>query len=186
LRNILDKLDIGMKFFIIAVFGIAIIYCILSVVFGLFQDENIGNKVDINDIEQYITIYSDETGESETDTSKIVKDYSTYYTIESAVKNFIQALVDEDYAKTYNILSEELKEKYSKKEYLSNIEKFTKDNFIHDESLYEVDYCLNKVYNLSNFMYLCECNTVNDVSVKIGLKLDTSNKTYTVFYIDFE
>ena len=80
MKNILDKLDIGMRFFIVAVFSIAVIYYILSVVFGLFRDENTEEKIDIGNVEKYITIYSEETGESEIDASKIVKDYSTYYT----------------------------------------------------------------------------------------------------------
>lgn len=185
MKNILDKLDIGMKFFIIAVFGIAVIYCILSTVFGLFKDEK-EDKIDIDNIYQYITIYSEETGENDIDTTKIVRDYSTYYTIESAIKNFMQALIDEEYSKTYSILSEELKSKYSKKEYISNIEKFTNDNFVGEESSYDIDYCLNRVYSISNLTYLCECNTINDSNVKIGIELDIMNKTYTVIYIDFE
>ena len=186
MKNILDKFDIGMRFFTIAVFCIAVIYCILSSIFGLFVDEKEEQKIDIENIKQYVTIYSEETGENEIDSSKIVKNYSEYYTIETAVSNFIQALLDEEYSKTYNILSEELKGKYSKKEYLVNVEKFTKDNFIGGESAYDIDYCLSKVYKIANFMYLCECNTLEGQLVEVGLQLNTSNQTYTVFYIDFE
>ena len=93
-----------MKFFIIAIFGIAVIYCILSTVFGLFKSEKKKEKIDIDNIDEYIMIYSDDSKELSIDSSKIVKDYSTYYTVESAIKNFIEALVDEEYSKTYGIL----------------------------------------------------------------------------------
>ena len=186
MKNILDKLDLGMKFFIIAVFGIAVIYCILSSVFGLFKSEKKEEKIDINNIDKYVTIYSDETGDTDIDTSKLVKNYSTYYTVESAVKNFIEALVDEGYSKTYGILSEEMKEKYSKKEYLNNIEKFVSENFKDNETTYDVDYCLNKVYYISDDnKYLCECKNINEDIVKIGINLNITDNTYTVFYVEF-
>ena len=77
-------------------------------------------------------------------------------------------------------------EKYSKKEYINNIEKFTNEHFKSSEDTYDIEYCLGKVYNISDFNYLCECNTINNSIVKIGVKLDTIDNTYKVFYIEFE
>lgn len=176
-----------MKFFIIAVFGIAVIYCILSSIFGLFKSDKKEEKIDIDNINQYISIYSEETGESKVDNSKLVKDYSTYYTIQTATQNYIDALIDKDYSKTYSLLTSEMKEKYSKSEYEENIEKLVTTYFVSDESTYDTDYCLIRAYSMGNSMYLCECKTlIEDRSIKIGIKFDTYNYTYTVCYVDFD
>lgn len=186
MKNILDKLDIGMKFFIIAVFGIAVIYCILSTVFGLFKDDEREEKLDVNNINKYISIYSEDTGENELDTSKLVKNHSKFYTLQTAVRNYIEAIIDGKYSKTYNLLSEEMKEKYSKSEYNKNIENFVSTHFIDSDSTYDLDYCLVRAYNINSSVYLCECKTlVEDSNIKIGIKLDVSNNTYTICYLDF-
>lgn len=186
MKNILNKLDLGMKFFIIAVFGIAVIYCILSTVFGLFKDDKKEEKLDIDNIDKYISIYSEENGKNEVDKTKLVKDYSNFYTVQSAVQNYIDTLIDGKYSKTYNILSEEMKEKYSKSEYVKNIEKFTTTYFVNDDSTYDLDYCLVRAYNIESLVYLCECKTLDEnKNINIGIKFNISDSTYTICYLDF-
>ena len=172
-----------MRFFIIAVFGIAVIYCILSSVFGLFNHEEEEDKIDIDNIESYITIYSEESGEENIDNGKLVKHHSTYYTVQTAVQNYIQALIDGEYTNTYSILSDEMKEKYSKKEYEEKIGEFANNNFISSEISYDIEYCLQKCYLIGDFTYLCECNSISGTIIKIGIKLNTSDNTYNVFYV---
>lgn len=186
MKEIFNKLDLGMKFFIIAIFGIAVIYCILSSIFGLFKSDKEEEKFDVDNVNKYVSIYSEETGESQIDESKLVKDYSTYYTLQTAVQNYIDALIDKDYSKTYSLLTSEMKEKYSKSEYEENIEKLVTTYFVSNESTYDTDYCLIRAYTMGDYMYLCECKTLdNEKSINIGIKLDAYNYTYTVCYIDF-
>ena len=186
MKNILNKLDLGMKFFIIAIFGIALIYCILSFVFDLFEGEKKEELLDINNVDKYISIYSEDTGETELDKDKLVKDYSTFYMLQSAVQNYINALIEGKYSKTYNIMSEEMKDKYSKAEYLKSVEEFTNNNFVNADSTYDLDYCLVRAYNIETLTYLCECRTLNaDKNIRIGIKLNITDSTYTICYLDF-
>lgn len=187
MKNILDKLDLGAKFFIIAVFGIAVIYCILSTVFGLFKEDSKKEKLDINNINSYILIYSEETGNNEIDKSKIVRNYSDFYTIQSAIQNYITALIEGEYSKTYDILSDEMKEKYSKKEYYSNVEKLTTTYFFSSDSTYDLEYCLVRTYNIKPSIYLCECKTLSEEkNINIAIEIDNYDSTYKICYIDFE
>ena len=185
MKDILNKLDIGMKMFIVAIFGISVIYCILSVVFGLFKDEDKDNRIDIENISGYISIYSEDTGDITADNSKLVRSYNEFYTVQSALKNYIDAILDENYSNTYSVLSSEMTSKYSKSEYIEKITNLANKNLLNSDDSYDSEYCLNRAYKIGDMTYLCECKTISDIVIKIGLRLDSINQTYEVFYIDF-
>jgi len=175
-----------MKFFIIATFGIALIFCIVSWITNLFGGKSENNKkIDINNIDKYVTIYSEETGETTIDESKVVRDYTTFYTIQSALQNYIGALIDEDYSKTYSVLSDDMKQKYSKSEYVEAVKELVESELIGGAK-YNIANCLTKASLIDKNVYLCECKTIDNGSFNVGIKLNTSSYTYTIFYLEFD
>ena len=185
MKGFLDKIDMGMRMFIIAIFGISVIYCILSGISKIFRKDSDIDEIDLENVQEYITIYSEETGEKNLDRSKLVKNYNTFYTIQSALKNYIDSLLDEKYSDTYGILSKEMINKYSKNDYIEKITKLVNENLLNDDGSYDSEYCLDRAYIIADMTYLCECKTLNDSLVEIGIRLDAVNQTYEVFYIDF-
>lgn len=203
----LEKLkgfDNGVKIVILFIFMIALGYFIFSVIGLAFKgdESEVITDVDIDNIDQYLTsdsqnevgIYDEQnTGNIEEsiakiDESKIVKDYSKFYTIQNAMENFVDCLLDGEYGESYSILSDEMRNKYSKKEYVEKAEKLQKERFPidHPDTAFMNSNRLMKAYKISEGEeYIIEYSDYEAKIVKFGIRLNTAKNQYTIFYIEF-
>lgn len=174
------KLKSMYSFVIFILFIIAILFFIIKVIIGLFVPEE---KYDISNIEQYI---QNEEG-SGVDETKLVKSYTNFHLIQEILEQFIDALINNKYEETYKLLDSEMLSKYKNKdEYITKIKEFTSDNFIikDPDILFLNRNKLKKLYVLSNIDYLAEYETINGDIKKIGIRLDTKQQKYKIFYIE--
>lgn len=185
-KDILDKAKNGLNLFIIGMFIIAIIYFAISSIFNFFNQkkEESKNLVDINNIES--NIITQEEAFTEDKDSNIVKDYNIFYALKSCTDNFLQYLVDGKYSETYTVLSNEFKNKYSKSDYVDKIKTFNEERIMKEteEGKTYFGNSLINAYEISDSIYICNVKDKNDKIFKIGIKLNTKNKTYKVFYIE--
>lgn len=209
----LRGLNNGFKIIILVFFVIAFGYFVFAVIGQAFEeDDEIITNVDIDNIDKYITKDSESENGSEStsnnagtsentgnndnaenitkkvDESKIVKDYSKFYTIQNAMENFVDCLLDGDYSESYSVLSNEMRSKYSKSEYIEKIESFSKKNFPIDDpdTMFVNSNKLMNAYQISEGEeYIVEYNNYESKSIKFGIRLNTAKKEYTIFYIEF-
>lgn len=194
----LKDLNNGLKFVILFFFIIAVGYFIFSVIELAFKGDNeIITNVDIENINQYIEKESENDKNKEDDSnkenleideSKIVKDYSKFYTIQNAMENFVDCLLDGNYAESYSVLSDEMKNKYSRSEYVEKVEKLQKENFPVDDpdTVFMNSNRLVNAYKISDGEeYVIEYSNYKAKLVKFGIRLNTAKKQYTIFYIEF-
>lgn len=195
----LKGLDNGVKIVILFFFVMALGYFVFSMIGLAFEnDEEIKTKVDIDNINQYIekettTENPNENGSTESnnmqiDESKIVKDYSKFYTIQNAMENFVNCLISSDYAESYSVLSDEMKNKYSKSEYIEKVEKLQKENFPVDDQdhIFINSNRLVNAYQISEGEeYIIEYSNAKSNLVKFGIRLNSTKNQYTIFYIEF-
>lgn len=180
------KIELGLNFFILAMLVISILYAIISGIIGTFskaKNEDIG-KANVNYGEEFVNIYSDNE-EYLNGSEELVKDYSEYYTVKTAVDNFMLSLSKENYSELYSIVTAEIKDKYNKKEFNSKMKEYVSDN-ISDEvldNLGDVN-VLNRVYKVSDSSYICELKLEEKIKM-LGITLNSKNMTYDVFYIEF-
>lgn len=189
------QLNKGTNIIIIALFAIACVSFIVNAIIGIFKKPVLLNT---DDISQYIITNNvvDENGKV-TKTSNLVRDYTTFYTLQDATENFIQYIVDEKFSQTYNILADEIKSKYSKSEYEDKIKSVYDKNFsveYTDENVksgqdnginnFNNSNNLVNLYRISENEYICETKNVHSEIFKLGIRLENKN-TYKVFYIDF-
>lgn len=168
------------KYIVIFLFLISLCFFIVSFVSSFFNNENVDITVD--NVNEYIM-----NEDNEIDTSKIVTNYSTFYTVQSTIENFVDYLLKKDYDKTYDVLSDSMKEKYSRSDYVSKIEKLTNDNFAANSS--DEDYVnqnkLHNAYEVADNSYICDYYGKGDKIVRFGVTLNYSNYKYEIFLIDF-
>lgn len=172
-----EKYSITTKILII-LFGISIIYFIILSIFQMFSKKDI---YDINDIEKYIKKENSE----EIDDSKIVKDYTTFYTVQGIIEQFVNELINRKYSKTYSVLGKEMLKKYSKADYIEKIKEFSDANFIEKDPDYSYSNVneLRRLYLLSDNYFLAEYEAIDGSTKKIGIRLLNQNK-YEIFYIE--
>lgn len=190
----LKKIDLGTNIILLIIFIIAFIVFVVSAI-GLLFDKK--ESLDIADIDNYIV---KENVLDENDNiikySNLVRDYATFYTLQDASENFLQYIIDNKYSQTYNVLSDEMKEKYSKKEYEENLKKLYNERFSIDslpKSTSGQDTEINnfnnsnnlvRLYKISDAEYICQTKDINSNIFDIGIRL-LSNNNYEVFYIQF-
>lgn len=174
-----------LKVFILIFFIFAIGYFVFAFLGSLFKKEPENRtQVDIENIQQYT---KNENTDEDVYDSQVVKNYSKFYTIQNAMQNFVDSLIKGEYSDSYSVLSNEMKDKYSKKEYLEKIEKLQKQHFPVDDPDYM--YINNsKLMNATKISeaeeYLVDYMDVEGKTVKFGIRLNTDKKEYSIFYIE--
>lgn len=213
----LREVNNGLKIIILVFFVIAFGYFVFAAIGLAFEEDEgeIVTNVDIDNIDKYITKDSESGNGSESDSnntdstdnpgntddssnvenitkeideSKIVKDYSKFYTIQNAIENFVDCLLDGDYTESYSVLSSEMKNKYSRNEYVEKIESFQKANFPIDDpdTMFINSNKLMNAYQISEGEeYIVEYNNYESKTIKFGIRLNSTKKEYTIFYIEF-
>ncbi len=174
LKNIAGKIDSGIKFFIIIMFIISIFYVIFVAIFP--NDKNQKN-LNYNDAQEFVNIYLDSDSDKE-NKQYLVKGYSEYYTVVSAVDNFVKGVYEEKYNSLYSLLDDTLKKEYSQKSFKNELAKFDSELLENFEDTIYVE----KVYLLSDYQYVCELK-YNEFNAKLGVRLNINDDTYKVFYL---
>lgn len=180
-----------------AIIFIVICYFIFQVISTALKPEE---YLDIDNISKYIIkeSYVDENGKKVE--SNVVRDYNTFYTVQNASENFIENMLNENYEASYEILSKEMKNKYSKDEYLVKIKEFSesrlKSSVMNVESvdntgvatdftlpLFDNNNNMKYVYKISDTEYIGESMDRSFKIFKIGIRMQ--NGKYEIFYIEF-
>lgn len=163
---------------IVFLFCFAILFFIIKLITGLFDKKG---KYDIQNINQYIYTESNDIKENIT-----VSDYSTFYTIQGILEQYVNALMSSKYDSTYDLLDKEMKNIYDKKSYVSKIKEFAEENFIiqDPDKLYFNKDELRNLFKLSDTDYIGEYKTINGDVKKIGVRLDQKASEYKIFYIE--
>lgn len=164
---------------IFLLFSISILIFIIKAITNIFTPEE---KYDIENVTQYIQV-----NDGTIDKTKIVKDYSSFYTVQGILEQFVGYLIAGRYKDTYKVLDSEMKNVYTNEEnYVETIAKFTNDNFVVKDP--NVEYAnknrLKKLYRISDKEFLAEYLTVNGNTKKIGVRLYKDEKKYRIFYIE--
>lgn len=170
------------KIGIIIAFIVIMIMLIVVYISTNLNRNNENNRIDITEnVEESVVVERN----LELDDSKLVKDYKTFYTVQNAINNYINALIEENYEKTYSILSQELKSKYDKTSYIETIAEYKSNNFVSSErNMYDTVDNLQNVYLIDDNTYVGELKNINNEIIKIGVILNYSTKTYQVFYLE--
>lgn len=158
----------------------AILFFIIKVINAPF---NQGEKYDMGNIEQYIQ----KEDESSIDETKIVKNYAMFNLVQEILQQFTDALINGDYKGTYGVLDSEMINKYkNKNDYINAVKEFTDNNFaIKDpDKLFVNKNKLKRVYMLSNTDFLAEYQVIDESTKKIGIRLDSKQQKYSIFYIE--
>lgn len=163
---------------ILFLFIIAILFFVILVFTNIFN-----KKATYENIEEYIK----KEGTEEIDQSKIVTNYSNFYTVQGIIEQFVNCLISEQYDEAYKVIDGEFLAKFkSKKECIEFIKNYTKNNFIIFET--SQDYVntnkLKKLYNLNTGDYLAQYINKNGDLIKIGVRIDSNKRTYSIFYLD--
>lgn len=179
------KFDMGFSVVIFIVFIIAAIYLIISGIVDLFVEKKVDlGNTNLKFAEEFVNIYKEDE-EYIKKSNYLVRDYNTYYTIKNATDNLILNISEDKYSDIYTILSQELKDKYTKEDFITEFKKFVKENITEQEleNISDINF-LEKVYAIERNSYLCELKFETNAKT-IGLIFDEINSQYKIFYIEF-
>ena len=179
------KIDIGFSVVIFIVFIIAAIYLIISGIIDLFVEKKVDlGNANLKFAEEFVNVYKDDE-EYINASNYLVRDYNTYYSIQNAIDNLMLNISKEKYSDIYIILSEELKDRYTKEKFITGFKNFVKENITEKdiEDISDVN-LLEKAYKIENNSYLCELRFEKNTKT-IGLIFDEVNSQYKIFYIEF-
>lgn len=122
----------------------------------------------------------------------VVKDYSNFYTLNSACKNYMTFLFEKNPGKTYSVFTKKLKSEMKYDTYKNKIRDFANEYLVTDnlDNIYDAENCLHKAYiydkidNVTN-LYLCQIKTLKeDKYLNVVVKLIKSGKPrYEILYI---
>ena len=174
-KDVVNKLDMGMKYFILIMFGISLIYVIFTSIFGRNEKKN---QLSYDDAQKFVNIYLEQDSVDSDINEYLVHDYNEYYTIKSAIDNFIGAYSKGNAREIYGILDKTLKAQYSQKEF-DELLKGIDDDLV---SNYEDVGYVKEVYSLENYQYICNLK-YNDFTATLGVRLNIDDNTYNIFYI---
>lgn len=123
----------------------------------------------------------------------INNDREVYWSLNEIVSNILltyqnigkeEGIKPEDY---YDVLSDDYKEYLGKGKYQKLINEFLQKFVVKNSytTTIKTSRIIENVYYLNNHRYICELSTVSEENkAYIGITLNTSNKTYNIFYIE--
>ena len=176
----LDKIKTGFNWTIIFIFLIAFIYFIIISIINMLSPTKDSELTDVN--QKNVDIYMTN--------SNIVKNYSTFFNVETIIQNIILNLNKGNYNEVYSTLSYEEKNNISKKYFTSNIEEYINNNFKYnvfdemDRVGYENYSNLKMLYSINKDEYIAVVTSTNTLKeTKIGIKL-INNSKYLITYLE--
>ncbi len=176
------------KFIIIIMFVVIVILLLVRFIGSLtssYRDSKQTVVENSESIENYI-VKEDIITDTEIKEANLVKDYQTFYTVQNAFNNFIDALINGKYSDTYSITTQDIKSKYDRNTYIGKIKDFTEINFLSNDKPYVNSSNLKFLYTVKEDAYIGEIVNANGDLVKIGVILNRKDSTYKVFYIDMD
>lgn len=120
-------------------------------------------------------------------------DRQIYWSLNEIISNILnsyknigkeEGIKPEDY---YDVLSEDYKEYLGKRKYKKLINEFLQKFVVKNSytTTIKTSRIIENVYYLDNNRYICELSTASEENkAYIGITLNTSNKTYNIFYIE--
>ncbi len=111
----------------------------------------------------------------------IVMDHTIFFNLQIIISDTITDLMNKDYNNIYDQLSPNLKEKYTKKEFQIEAERFVKDSFTDFEIFYGEIGHLEYAYETSNDEYICIFTTKEKGNLEVII--DLKDSTYMIDYI---
>lgn len=119
-------------------------------------------------------------------------DRKLYWNLNDIIAEFIEASNYKNSDKSfstdnyYEALTPEYKAYLGERKYLEISEKFLNKFEISNsqEKRYKTYNIIEKVYVFQDNMYICELKGSKDQIAYMGIRLDESNKTFEIFYID--
>lgn len=176
----LDKLKSSLNWSIIFVFAVALIYFLVVSIMSIFSPNNINKSTNINS--ENVNIYTSE--------DKIVKNYTTFFNVETIIQGIILNLNEGKYQEIYSTLSFQAQNNMNKDYFMNNIEKYLNGNFKYslvedsDPVGYKNYNNLKMLYNMDNNEYIAVVKSDNALGeTKIGIKL-INNSEYAITYLE--
>lgn len=176
------------KFAIVFMFVILLIFLVVTFISNMVKDYKDSKQTaveSIENIDEYI-IKENIITETEVKESNLVKDYKTFYTLQNAINNYISALLEGKYDKTYSITTQDIRAKYDKATYVEKIKAYTQENFVGYDSddIYDNVDNLKYLYLVSDNVYIGEIENISGELLKIGIVINSAENTYRVFYVE--
>lgn len=166
----MKKIRLYTSMLIILLFIIALFVFVVSSLINLFKSEKFPTTSEIKE---------------EIKDENLVVSHSTFYSIESAVNNFIDALDAGKYRELYNIIDEVYKKQYSYNEVKNLLTKYREFYFKREEHTDGLGfyYSLEKVYSIYDNKYLCILDTALG---DFYLIIEMNNSNYNIILVDME
>lgn len=149
---------------LLVIFAIAIMYAIVLLIKSSFDKPIVYNT---NSIKQYIT-----------DQNLVTSDY--FYTLDSQVANFLEAVDRELYFDLYRILIDKYNKIYSKNELTDILKGYRQNIFNYTDDKLEIDYTGHVInaYSIGNYRYLVQLDFNNgNFYIILGNGQDSYNFT---------
>lgn len=148
----------------------------------------------LSDRNQLLDYSAIESGEDVIKNHKLTFDREIYYTLDGILEKFINAYSDigstRSYKDYYKTLNSEYKKELSKSEFIEECDKFfsvlkiSTDSVMEDVAVYQTENIIRTIYDLDDDMYVCVVGlTSSNEYAYIGIKLNTTQKTFEIFYI---
>lgn len=190
----LNKMRSWLNIGILIIFIFAILYFIIVSIIGVFNPKK-NVTVDVAVINKYMQVDFNKLDAEQK--NAIVKDYNLFFSLQDATENFIQYLTDGKYDNTYSVLATEMKSKYEKNDYVAKITEYTNNNFkartytdpetgklmTDYDAIFNNASNLLRAYKVNDNSYLCVTKNANGEYIFIGIRTDSLNKKYNVFYL---
>lgn len=123
----------------------------------------------------------------------ITNDRTVYWSLNEIISNILSSyknagegdsIAPSDF---YSALTEEYREYLGKSKYNKLINSFLEKFIINNSytTTIKTTRIINEIYYMGNYRYICELSTSsNDVKAYIGIILNQTNSTYSIFYIE--
>lgn len=152
-----------------------------------------------NNLNQKINYNSDNVVADLLKSATVTYDRAIYYTLEDIIVNYIYSFDPESfyledqigYEEYYEVLDETYRSKLGKAKYMETAKNFLKcvarinSSDMDSMTEYVTSNIIRTIYDLGEDKYLCLVGIENGTKFGyIGIKLDTANTTYNIFYLE--
>lgn len=168
------------KKILIIILSILISFSIVLFVYNMFNASQKAKKIKI----------TEESINEIIENGNLVRDYSTFYSINSACQNYLEYALSNKLPQTYQVFAKNYTKNLSLINYTSKAKKYIESHFWAVDENYNLDNALHKAYfyktdDFVRNIYVCQLNTgVEDEYLNMVVKLKTSGKLkYEILYL---